>query len=30
MGPGKDSDCARLLAQASSKPTAPPPGKVKR
>jgi uncharacterized protein involved in outer membrane biogenesis len=30
LGPGKDSDCARLLAQASSKPTAPPPGKVKR
>jgi hypothetical protein len=29
MGPGKDSNCARLLAQAGSKPTAPPPGKVK-
>lgn len=26
-GPGKDSNCARLLAQASTKPTAPPPGK---
>jgi hypothetical protein len=26
-GPGRDSDCARLLAQASVKPVAPPPGK---
>jgi AsmA family protein len=29
-GPGKDSNCARLLAQAATKPTAPPPGKTKR
>ncbi|QYF93830.1 AsmA family protein [Massilia sp. PAMC28688] len=27
-GPGKDSDCARLLAMASEKPQAPPPGKT--
>ncbi|WP_229418195.1 AsmA family protein [Massilia sp. Root351] len=27
-GPGKDSDCGRLLAQARSKPVAPPPGKT--
>ena len=29
-GPGEDSDCARLVAQAKEKPTAPPPGKVQR
>lgn len=29
-GPGKDSDCARLLAQAREKPKAPPPGQAKR
>jgi uncharacterized protein involved in outer membrane biogenesis len=29
-GPGKDSNCARLLAQASTAPTAPPPGKTKK
>ncbi len=28
-GPGQDSQCARLLAQASVKPVAPPPGKTK-
>jgi uncharacterized protein involved in outer membrane biogenesis len=28
-GPGQDSDCGRLLAQARAKPTAPPPGKTK-
>ena len=26
-GPGEDSDCARLLADAREKPKAPPPGK---
>ncbi|ATQ78212.1 AsmA family protein [Massilia violaceinigra] len=29
-GPGKDSGCARLLAEAREKPVAPPPGKSKR
>ena len=29
-GPGEDSDCGRLLAQARQKPKAPPPGKAKR
>jgi AsmA family protein len=29
-GPGEDSDCARLLAQARQKPSAPPPGKTQR
>jgi uncharacterized protein involved in outer membrane biogenesis len=29
-GPGRDSNCARLLSQASTTPTAPPPGQVKR
>ena len=29
-GPGEDSDCARLVAQAKEKPSAPPPGKVQR
>jgi AsmA family protein len=29
-GPGKDSPCAALLAQAGAKPQAPPPGKQKR
>ncbi|WP_020652700.1 AsmA family protein [Massilia niastensis] len=29
-GPGRDSDCARLVAQAKEKPTAPPPGKLQR
>lgn len=29
-GPGEDSDCARLLAQAREKPSAPPPGKTQR
>ncbi len=29
-GPGQDSDCARLLAEAREKPKAPPPGKTKR
>lgn len=29
-GPGEDSDCARLVAQAREKPTAPPPGKTQR
>jgi uncharacterized protein involved in outer membrane biogenesis len=29
-GPGQDSDCARLLAQAQEKPQAPPPGKTKK
>lgn len=29
-GPGEDSDCGRLLAQARQKPQAPPPGKAKR
>ncbi|GAB3424361.1 AsmA family protein [Massilia agilis] len=28
-GGGKDSNCGKLLAQASAKPTAPPPGKTK-
>jgi uncharacterized protein involved in outer membrane biogenesis len=28
-GPGENSDCARLLAQAREKPVAPPPGKTK-
>jgi hypothetical protein len=27
-GPGEDSDCARLVAQAREKPSAPPPGKT--
>ena len=27
-GPGKDSECGRLLAQARTKPVAPPPGKT--
>ncbi|KQW87545.1 hypothetical protein ASC94_28545 [Massilia sp. Root418] len=27
-GPGKDSECGRLLAQARAKPVAPPPGKT--
>jgi uncharacterized protein involved in outer membrane biogenesis len=29
-GPGKDSPCAALLAEARAKPQAPPPGKTKR
>lgn len=29
-GPGRDSPCASLLAQAKVKPTAPPPGQSKR
>lgn len=29
-GPGKDSPCAQLLAQAREKPVAPPPGKTRR
>lgn len=29
-GPGKDSDCGRLLAESREKPKAPPPGKAKR
>jgi AsmA family protein len=29
-GPGKDSPCAALLAEAGAKPQAPPPGKQKR
>ncbi|MCC2972232.1 AsmA family protein [Massilia sp. IC2-476] len=29
-GPGEDSDCARLLADAREKPQAPPPGKTAR
>jgi uncharacterized protein involved in outer membrane biogenesis len=29
-GPGKDSPCAALLAEAKAKPQAPPPGKTKR
>lgn len=29
-GPGEDSDCARLVAQAREKPIAPPPGKTQR
>ncbi|CAN7460571.1 AsmA family protein [Pseudoduganella sp. LjRoot289] len=29
-GPGKDSECARLLAQARVKPVAPPPGKTQK
>jgi uncharacterized protein involved in outer membrane biogenesis len=29
-GPGKDSPCAALLAQAGAKPVAPPPGQAKR
>ncbi len=29
-GPGKDSECARLLAIAREKPVAPPPGKTAR
>ncbi|WP_082439503.1 MULTISPECIES: AsmA family protein [unclassified Massilia] len=29
-GPGKDSPCAALLAQAGAKPQAPPPGRQKR
>jgi hypothetical protein len=27
-GPGKDSECGKLLAQARAKPVAPPPGKT--
>jgi hypothetical protein len=27
-GPGEDSPCAQLLAQAQKKPAAPPPGKT--
>ena len=27
-GPGKDSECAKLLAQARAKPVAPPPGRT--
>ncbi len=29
-GPGKDSPCAQLLAQAREKPVAPPPGKTRK
>ncbi|MDN4060483.1 AsmA family protein [Massilia sp. YIM B02769] len=29
-GPGENSDCARLVALANAKPTAPPPGKTKK
>jgi uncharacterized protein involved in outer membrane biogenesis len=29
-GPGEDSNCARLIAQAREKPTAPPPGKTQK
>jgi uncharacterized protein involved in outer membrane biogenesis len=29
-GPGQNSDCARLLADAREKPVAPPPGKTNR
>jgi len=29
-GPGQDSDCAKLVALANAKPTAPPPGKTKK
>ncbi|MFP5391268.1 MAG: AsmA family protein [Gammaproteobacteria bacterium] len=29
-GPGKDSPCGKLLAEAREKPVAPPPGKTKR
>lgn len=29
-GPGEDSDCAKLVALANAKPTAPPPGKTKK
>ncbi|WP_229408484.1 AsmA family protein [Massilia yuzhufengensis] len=29
-GPGENSDCGRLLAQAREKPSAPPPGKTQR
>ncbi|WP_394781432.1 AsmA family protein [Undibacterium sp.] len=29
VGPGRDSPCASLLAEASSKPQAPPPGKTR-
>jgi uncharacterized protein involved in outer membrane biogenesis len=29
-GPGENSDCARLLADAREKPKAPPPGKTQR
>jgi uncharacterized protein involved in outer membrane biogenesis len=29
-GPGKDSPCAALLAQAGAKPQAPPPGQTKK
>lgn len=28
LGPGKDSECAQLLAQVDKKPVAPPPGKT--
>jgi uncharacterized protein involved in outer membrane biogenesis len=30
MGNGKDSNCARLLTIATTKPTAPPPGQTKK
>jgi uncharacterized protein involved in outer membrane biogenesis len=30
VGPGKDSECAKLLQQAQTKPQAPPPGKTYR
>ncbi|MFC6518489.1 AsmA family protein [Undibacterium arcticum] len=30
LGPGKDSPCAKLLSEVSSKPQAPPPGKKYR
>jgi len=29
-GPGENSDCAKLVALANTKPTAPPPGKTKK
>jgi len=29
-GPGENSDCAKLVALANAKPTAPPPGKTKK
>ncbi len=29
VGPGRDSPCASLLAEAGSKPVAPPPGKTR-
>lgn len=30
LGPGKDSPCGKLVADASKKPVAPPPGKIYR